>query len=494
MTFDGSDPDETVEVAAGQDYYVYPAPLPLDALLEGTTQLRAKAISGSGLASLGTASGVVGVDRTPPTVVLSFGGDLTRWGRTALSMLLTGIDQEHLSGMSPAAVGQDPEDGAHIRWRLNEEDEVVVPGSVASVVAGTDGHHTLGFRAVDVAGNESAEREVAFRIDRTAPVGAFRAADVRDPRALVADVSDETSGVDRGWIEFRRRGGGEFRRLESALRAGVLTARMPDESLASGEYDVRAVVLDVAGNRAVVDKRAGGRPMTLALPLRARATFEAGVARVPRGRCGRRARETGGACKVKPRRTVTVGHGQALAVEGVLRQGGLPLARTILLVEAQIDGNGPVLPLGTTLTDERGRFKRVVPAGPSRTVRVRFAGDSAVLPAAVQVVARTRAATTLKVDRRHLLNGQAVRFAGRLLGRPLPRAGKLVALQARVPGGWRTFATPRADARGRFSHRYRFTSTTGLRRYLFRALVEREPSYPYERGVSRRVAVVVRGR
>jgi hypothetical protein len=111
-----------------------------------------------------------------------------------------------------------------------------------------------------------------------------------------------------------------------------------------------------------------------------------------------------------------------------------------------------------------------------------------------QLRTRVRAVATLKVDRRRLRNGQAVRFRGRLRGRPLPAAGKLVALQARVGREWRTFATPRANPRGAFRHRYRFTATTGLRRYSFRALVTRESAYPYERGRSRTVRVTVRGR
>ena len=104
-----------------------------------------------------------------------------------------------------------------------------------------------------------------------------------------------------------------------------------------------------------------------------------------------------------------------------------------------------------------------------------------------------KAAARLRVHRRRLRNGQAVVFKGALLGRPIPLAGKLVALQAKVGRRWRTFATPRAKRDGTFRHRYRFTSTTGVRRYAFRALVTREAAYPYERGTSKTVRVVVSG-
>lgn len=172
----------------------------------------------------------------------------------------------------------------------------------------------------------------------------------------------------------------------------------------------------------------------------------------------------------------------------------MPLAGAPVVVEARPRSGGPFAVLRTMRTDPLGNFRATIPAGPSRTVRFRFAGSETVRPVAGRLVARVRAAARLRVDRRRVRNGQSVRFSGRLLGRPIPAAGKLVALQARVGRRWRTFATPRANARGVFRHRYRFTSTTGVRRYAFRALVTREAAYPYERGASRTVRVLVRGR
>lgn len=59
----------------------------------------------------------------------------------------------------------------------------------------------------------------------------------------------------------------------------------------------------------------------------------------------------------------------------------------------------------------------------------------------------------LKVNRKRARNGQSVVFSGSLLGRPIPAVGKVVALQAKVRGKWRTFATPRARANGTFRSR-----------------------------------------
>ena len=87
--------------------------------------------------------------------------------------------------------------------------------------------------------------------------------------------------------------------------------------------------------------------------------------------------------------------------------------------------------------------------------------------------------------------GGAVRFSGRLLGGHVPRAGKLVELQARVGAGWRTFATVRSDRRGRVRHTRRFAPTSAGRTYRIRLRVRREQSYPFETATSRVVAVRV---
>jgi hypothetical protein len=47
-------------------------------------------------------------------------------------------------------------------------------------------------------------------------------------------------------------------------------------------------------------------------------------------------------------------------------------------------------------------------------------------------------------------------------------------------------------ARGKFSARYRFTSTRTTQRYSFRAVVRRDPNFPYAPATSRIVKVLVR--
>jgi len=323
------------------------------------------------------------------------------------------------------------------------------------------------------------------------------------------DVADATSGVADGRIEYRREGEGGYRRLATERAGGVLSARLDDQGLAAGRYEVRAVVTDVAGNEAVVDHWADGSRTTLAMPLRLAADMSvAGIvkakgcaraAKKRRGSSDGRKRVARPKCrrKKKAKSVTTLGlrYGKQAPSSGRLATAqGAPIANAPIVVDGQSRSGGPFVKLGAVRTDAQGNFRFPVPAGPSRAIRYRYEGTNTVQAAAAQLTTKVNAAARLKVDRRRLRNGQAVRFTGRLLGKPIPKAGKLVALQARVGRGWRTFATPRANRKGIFKHRYRFTATTGVRRYRFRAVVGREDAYPYEAGVSRIVRVIVRGR
>lgn len=506
ITLDGSVPDAEVDAFAAQDYERFQASYSIQDLAEGVTTLRLRAISNAGVPSdtIGTAH--VKLDRTPP--VLSGNGVPTEnyWYRDSLSIQLLAQDQEHLSGMvSP------PEkpliEGAHLAYELDGAPTQRVRGGSGQIDVSTDGHHTLTYRAFDAAGNGSVEKEVGFKIDRTGPVGAFRALDPGDPRALRVDVEDATSGIADGAIEFRRVGKSGFRRLATTRAGGLLTARLDDQELAAGRYEVRAVVTDVAGNEATISRWADGSNTTLTMPLRLSAGISvagtvkakgcAKAAKERRGKGGSRKPATWPKCRRTKAKQVTsleLKHGKRAASTGRLTTTqGAPIPNAPIVVEGQSRSGGAFVRLGVTKTDAQGNFAFTVPAGPSRTVRYRYDGTNTVRPAAAQLTTKVHAAARLKVNRRRLRNGQTVRFTGRLLGKPIPKTGKLVTLQAKVGREWRTFATPRASAKGVFKHRYRFTATTGLRRYKFRAVVAREAAYPYEAGVSRTVKVLVKG-
>jgi hypothetical protein len=507
ITLDGTVPDDDVEVFAAQDYERFQASYSIQDLAEGVTTVRLRTVSNAGVPSDIVGITYVRLDRTPPVLDEDDLPDEGYWYRGSLAVVLKALDQEHLSGMVPAASGRPPSEGAHLAYALDGGAEQIFGGGTGQVEVTTDGHHTLTYRAFDAAGNGSVEKEVGFKIDGTAPVGAFRALDPGDPRGLRVDVEDATSGIADGAIEYRREGEGGFKRLATTRAGGVLSARLDDMALPAGRYEVRAVATDVAGNEAVIDSWADGSKTTLAMPLRLSANLSATATvkakRCPkaagkrRGKNGRRKPATRPKCRRKKAKAVTsleLKHGKRAASAGrLVTAQGVPIADAPIVVEGQPRSGGPFVRLGVARTDAQGNFRFTIPAGPSRTVRYRYDGINTVRPADAQLTTKVAAAARLKVDRRRLRNGQTVRFTGRLLGKPIPKAGKLVALQARVGREWRTFATPRANAKGVFKHRYRFTATTGLRRYEFRALVAREAAYPYEKGVSRIVKVTVRG-
>jgi hypothetical protein len=92
--------------------------------------------------------------------------------------------------------------------------------------------------------------------------------------------------------------------------------------------------------------------------------------------------------------------------------------------------------------------------------------------------------------KRTVAGGQPVLFEGRV-GRPVPRHGKLVEVQAHFRGRWRTVSAVRARHGGRWRFRYAFGATSRRTGYRMRARVPVEAGYPFAPGVSRPVRVTV---
>ena len=76
--------------------------------------------------------------------------------------------------------------------------------------------------------------------------------------------------------------------------------------------------------------------------------------------------------------------------------------------------------------------------------------------------------------------------------RARPARGKLIDVQARELGRWRTFATVRSRASGTFTTRYRFRSSAPRKTYPMRVRVRPDAAYPFAVGYSRAVRVRVR--
>ena len=182
-----------------------------------------------------------------------------------------------------------------------------------------------------------------------------------------------------------------------------------------------------------------------------------------------------------------VGYGKRPRIAGRARwPNGGPLAYATVSISPKRGGW-----VQRTTAGPDGHYAARIPAGPSRTMRLEAWVQGASTLACASVKVKTRAGVRLKATRR-VRPGGRVRFSGRLRGRPVPRRGKLVELQAFDGGRWRTFAQPRSNRKGRYRTSYRLRRTFGPRTFRFRARVRREAGYPYELGYSRTVRVRVR--
>ncbi|HZJ29918.1 MAG TPA: hypothetical protein VFD37_08015, partial [Solirubrobacterales bacterium] len=152
----------------------------------------------------------------------------------------------------------------------------------------------------------------------------------------------------------------------------------------------------------------------------------------------------------------------------------------------------------TIRTGPHGGFRLVLPAGPSRRITVAYRGGPGLASARRPALAlRVRGAALLNAAPRTIRTGESVRLWGRVRtrGAPLPRRGKLVAIQyyeneARL---WRPVLVTRSDHSGRFRARYRFRYITGTARIRLRAVALAEERWPYAPGASRPVTVRVSG-
>jgi hypothetical protein len=174
----------------------------------------------------------------------------------------------------------------------------------------------------------------------------------------------------------------------------------------------------------------------------------------------------------------------AVLAGGLSDAAGGPIAGARVCLAASTRGaRGAERVLAVPTTSARGTFSVRIPPGPSRRIRVAHwpSRDRAL---ETYLTLESRAVPRLRLrPRRALTNGERVRFRVRL---PAPASGRRrVVIQARAGRRWVRAGGGRTSGSGAWRGSYRFNSTTGTRRYAFRAVVPRQPGYPYERGRSR---------
>jgi hypothetical protein len=348
---------------------------------------------------------------------------------------------------------------------------------------------------IDAAGNQQAASAATFAgvaFDDTQPADvAFLPLDPADPARVRVQATDSVSGVSTGAIEVRRYGQDAWQPLPTQTDATGLAAVIDDETLPKGLYFLRARAVNGAGLETSTDRDGTGQAAMLKLPIRLASRLAAGRKGKQSCRGHGRRRHCRHQLATKP----TVRVGRATRLFGRLTVAGKSMPGVPVEVWRRLELDGaPWARIGTVTTSRTGRFSYRARRGPARTIRFRYPGTPTIRGRNGDVALRVRASSSLRPNRRTVINGEYVTFRGRLKGGWIPAAGALVELQVYSRGQWRTFAQPRARAgSGRWAYRYRFETVRGRASFRFRARVRRQPNYPFTTGASRPVRVRVRG-
>lgn len=366
-------------------------------------------------------------------------------------------------------------------------------------VAGA-GEWTVSLWRRDAAGNAdpaTASVPVPLRYDPEPPQVGFDAPSASDPTRITAQVTDKISGLAEGAIEISPAGSGTWHALDTQKDGSRLVARIDDASLPAGSYSLRATVRDQARNEASTTQRLDGQPMTVTLPLRIPSVMRAGVARqrvvkrvVRRGKKRRTIQRR--VTVLEPNGTVRLGRRTQIAGQLTNRDGQGVAGAEVQVLASSV--GGPEQLVGVLSTDPAGNYAYTATGSTSRTLRFAYSGSSLILPVQSVVNLVVPAESSLQVSRRRVLNGQTVRFTGRVRSLPIPVGGKLIQLEVLLSGRWQTFRTARTDPSGRWALPYRFARTRGVQSYRFRARLPREAGYPFGPGTSKTLKVRVKGR
>jgi hypothetical protein len=457
-------------------------------MAEGTQSLVVTADDAGGN-STASAPTTVRIDHTAPgAVALGVGGGDGWRNRNDFDLSWVNPPEGDRAPIASAhyrlcrAGGGDCQTGDRAGGEISRVDDLAVPAA---------GEWDLRLWRGDAAGNRepgNASVPVRLRFDPEPPELAFEPSAATDPTKVSVAVTDRVSGLAGGAVEISRHGSGSWQGLSTEPGDAGLVARIDDSQLPPGTYALRATASDHAGNLASTDRRRDGQPMIVTLPLRIATTLAAGKPR-QRGHKPKARR--------KPptfRATVRAGFGRRVRLAGRLtNSAGQPITGAPIYVYSRTLGDAEQL-VGTLTTNARGGFAYTARATSTRTLRFVHPGSATILPAQDTATVMTRSVSSLTVNKRRTVNGGTVVFSGRVPGRPLPTAGKLVEIQVLLSKGWQTFRTLRTDAGGVWRQRYRFQNTCGLARFRFRARVPEEANHPFETGTSQTVTVRVRGR
>lgn len=191
--------------------------------------------------------------------------------------------------------------------------------------------------------------------------------------------------------------------------------------------------------------------------------------------------------------TLTGAFDKAQTITGRLTApSGSPIAdATIDLTARKSYGGAPSIALGSATTNAQGDFSfRLGKQSSSERIELSYSPTLGGQPVVSQTLAlRVPAAVKLNVTPGSVGAGETIRLQGRILGTPIPPAGKQVVLEARSKGSsWLQFLVLRSGRGGRFTGTHRFR-LPGPVRYWFRAVCPEEADFPFATGSSNQVTV-----
>jgi hypothetical protein len=366
----------------------------------------------------------------------------------------------------------------------------------------------------DEAGNESRSTAVRLplRFDNVPPGVAFEpapaGADSSLPELVRAEVTDAHSGPARGEILYRGLSSERWIDLPTKLVAGKspdtaqLVARVPSD-LDPGTYMFRADAVDAAGNSASGTRRADGSEMALRKLPSSAATKPAEKQRAagPQSAAKDKTRlfaHLRWRRRRGPSVTVPFGVGAALSGRLVTAAGEGLSGRRLRVVSRPSRGAVAARRVYSVTTGSHGGFRLSLPSGPSRRITVGYPGEDGLAASRRPALAlRVRGGLVFRASPQRLTTGESVRLWGRVRARgaPLPRRGKLVAIQYYETEArrWRPVMVVRSDHEGRFLARYRFRYVSGTASIQLRAVSLAEERWPYAPGASPSVSVRVSG-
>jgi hypothetical protein len=200
--------------------------------------------------------------------------------------------------------------------------------------------------------------------------------------------------------------------------------------------------------------------------------------------------------EVTSKRSLTMHYGDKRRILGTLLDAaGKPIAGAKLEVTSRSEVPGAAfVAAGSVTTDAAGRYTYVIPAGPSRTIRIgyRWYVEASSSTHTTDVAVKVVPSVSAKASRSALRNGQTLKLTGKVAGAPAGTR-KVVEIQVLDGRKWRTIASVRlAKKGGAWSYAYRFRRTTRYTAYKFRATVKAERGWPFATGSSKAVTVKVR--